>query len=149
MVHNGDMSTPGDIPRTEIEDRLRSILIDEPRVRFGYLFGSAARGDRRPNSDVDVAVYLDPRGALLDDAALQDRLEDAVGGPAVDLVVLNDAPLWLRFRAVAGRPVFARDEGERIADREWVEKGFLDFKPFHDEYLRATRERARRGVLSG
>ncbi len=55
----------------------------------------------------------------LDDAALHDRLADATDGTEVDMLVLNDAPLWLRFRAVGGRVVFSRDErapGSRTGD---------------------------------
>jgi hypothetical protein len=133
----------------EIERRLRPILAGEERVRFAYLFGSVASGENRQGSDVDVAVMLEPRGTLVDDATLHDRLANAIAGTEVDMLVLNDAPLWLRFRAVGGRVLFSRDDRARITDRERVEKEFLDFKPYHDEYLRATRDRARRGVLSG
>jgi hypothetical protein len=55
----------------------------------------------------------------------------------------------LQFRVVAGRVLFSRDERERIAFREHVEKTFLDFRPYHDSYLAAIRERAHRGMLSG
>jgi uncharacterized protein len=149
MSDNGHVDDRPVPTADEIERRLRPILAGEARMRFAYLFGSVASGENRPDSDIDVAVMLEPRGTLLDDAALHDRLADATIGTEVDMLVLNDAPLWLRFRAVGGRVLFSRDERVRIADRERVEKEFLDFKPYHDEYLRATRDRARRGVLSG
>lgn len=49
----------------QIPDQLEAELVDGLRrigeVRTAYLFGSAARGDMRPNSDIDVAVCpLDP-----------------------------------------------------------------------------------------
>jgi predicted nucleotidyltransferase len=52
-----------------------------------YLFGSTARGDARPNSDVDLACDLDQERAmsLLEFADLQLRLSDLLGAP-VDLV---------------------------------------------------------------
>lgn len=70
-----------------------------PGIRFAYLFGSAATGNLAPRSDVDVAIYVDPR-----EDAVRSRLEAArvasshLGVDDVDLVVLNTAPL-----AVAGR----------------------------------------------
>jgi uncharacterized protein len=149
MGHSEDVDDRPVPTADEIERQLRPVLAGEVRVRFAYPFGSVASGENRPDSDIDVAVMLEPRGALLDDAALHDRLAEAIAGTTVDMIVLNDAPLWLRFRAVGGRALFSRDERARIADRERVEKEFLDFKPYHEEYLRAMRDRARRGVLSG
>ncbi|MGQ0576214.1 MAG: type VII toxin-antitoxin system MntA family adenylyltransferase antitoxin [Pseudonocardia sp.] len=143
------MSDPGPPSADEVERRLGPVLAGDPRVRFAYLFGSVARGEQRTSSDVDVAVMLEPRGTLTDDATLHDQLAAALPGTDVDLMIMNGAPLWMRYRAVAGRVLISRDDHLRIADRERVEREFLDFRPYHEEYLRATRERARRGVLSG
>lgn len=48
-------------------------------VTAAYLFGSVARGEARPGSDVDVLIDLDPRRriGLLDLAAIRNLLEDA------------------------------------------------------------------------
>lgn len=142
-----DEATPDTVD--VIARRIQTVLESDPRVRFAYLYGSRARGDARPDSDVDLAVSLRPQGGLLDDARLHDQLAAALGRDDVDLLVLDDAPLWLQFRVVAGRVLFSRDERERISFRERVEKAFLDFRPYYDSYLEAVRERARRGVLSG
>lgn len=132
----------------DVAAAVRPVLDDDERVRFAWLFGSRASGSTRPGSDVDLAVSVTPRGTLLDDARLHDRLADALAPVAVDLVVLEDAPLWLQFRVVAGRLVHARDRTEAVRFRERVEREFLDFRYYHDAYLSAVRERARRGVLS-
>ncbi|WP_300008555.1 nucleotidyltransferase domain-containing protein [Pseudonocardia sp.] len=120
----------------------------DPRVRFAFAFGSVADGTARPGSDLDLAVSVDPRGTLLDDARLHDALARAAGRDDVDLVVCEDAPLWMQFRIVAGRPVFSRDDVARVRFRASVEQRFLDFRPFHDAYLGAVRDRARTGGLS-
>jgi predicted nucleotidyltransferase len=83
-------------------------LAADPRVRFAYVFGSVAAGTATRRSDVDLAVSVRPRGTLLDDARLHDALVHALGRDDVDLVVLEDAPLWMRYRAVGGRPVYSR-----------------------------------------
>lgn len=113
-----------------------------------YLFGSAVRGEQRPGSDVDLGVFTSTSGSLLDDARLHDELAAALDCE-VDLVILNEAPLWLQYRVVGGHVAFSRDERLRIAFRERVEKEFLDFRHYHDSYLDAVRERSRRGALTG
>jgi predicted nucleotidyltransferase len=43
------------------------------------VFGSAARGDARPDSDVDVLIDLAPGRSLLDIVAIKQDLEDLLG----------------------------------------------------------------------
>jgi predicted nucleotidyltransferase len=56
-------------------------------IRRLSLFGSVARGDAAPGSDVDLAVDLDPRAGidLFGLTALQQRIADLLGRP-VDLL---------------------------------------------------------------
>jgi predicted nucleotidyltransferase/DNA-binding XRE family transcriptional regulator len=49
------------------------------------LFGSTARGEDRPDSDIDLLVHLDRRLGLIGLARLQHDLEDLLGAP-VDLI---------------------------------------------------------------
>jgi predicted nucleotidyltransferase len=133
----------------ELTEAVRTVLTDYKRVQFCYLFGSTARDDARPDSDIDLAVLASPSLSLIEEAALHEGLAKALDR-SLDLVMLNRAPLWLQFRILGeGRVLFSRDEPSRVAFRERVEKTFLDFRPFHDEYLLAIRQRARRGALTG
>ena len=127
---------------------LTPVFAADTRVRFAYVFGSVAAGTARPDSDIDLAVSVFPRGTLLDDARLHDALAAALGREDVDLVVLEDAPLWLAYRVVGGRPIYSRDDVARVRHRAFVEHDFLDFKPYHDAYLAAVHQRARSGRLS-
>jgi predicted nucleotidyltransferase len=43
------------------------------------VFGSAARGDDRPGSDLDLLVKFAPGASLFDQAGLAQDLEDALG----------------------------------------------------------------------
>jgi predicted nucleotidyltransferase len=45
------------------------------------VFGSVARGEERPESDVDLLVELEPGRTLFDLAALEERLEGLLGRP--------------------------------------------------------------------
>jgi len=95
---------------------LRRALRTEPNIRLAVLYGSVARGDDTPDSDLDLLVSL---GKDRPDAAvkLAVRLERAVGRE-VDVARLNrvsdTAPLLL-LRAI--------DEGRVLLDRdgEWAE----------------------------
>lgn len=49
-------------------------------VRVG-VFGSRARGESRPDSDVDILVHLEPKRDLLDLAAVRQHLESVLGLP--------------------------------------------------------------------
>jgi predicted nucleotidyltransferase len=129
-------------------DALAAVFAADARVRFAYVFGSVAAGTARPDSDIDLAVSVSPRGTMLDDARLHDALAAALGREDVDLVVLEDAPLWLAYRVVGGKPIYSRNDVARVRHRAAVEHEFLDFKPYHDAYLAAVHERARSGRLS-
>jgi predicted nucleotidyltransferase len=94
-------------------ERLRAVLQRFPAVRLAAVFGSAARGDERPGSDVDVALLLSP-----DTPDLRLELEAELGraaGREIDLVYLDTAPALLRFE-------IARD-GVLLAGRrdDWVD----------------------------
>ncbi len=62
-------------------------VIDSIKDRYGVtslsIFGSTARGDNRPDSDVDIIVDMPPRIFLI--SGLQDFLENLLRVP-VDLI---------------------------------------------------------------
>ena len=58
--------------------------LKEAGVMHLHLFGSVARGDARPDSDVDLAAQFDraKTPSLLDVAQIQNTLTDILGLPA-------------------------------------------------------------------
>lgn len=73
------------------------------------VFGSSARGDFRPDSDVDVLVDFEPgaRVSLFDLADLSSDLADLVGVP-VDLVTRGGLKPLIRERILnEARPLYA------------------------------------------
>ena len=89
-------------------------------VHFAYLFGSPVSGRPRPDSDVDIAIWLNPdtprdhRREL--SLQLADVMERASGeGPIEALLVLNDAPLVLAGRVLSDCVViYSADESARV-----------------------------------
>lgn len=139
-------STPG---TDELLDVLRRLLSSEADVQFAYLFGSFAKGRTRGASDVDVAVHLEghdsPSARFDRGLVLEGRLERALER-TVQVSVLNDAPLELRFNVLAhGRLATSADDAARC--RFYVDTGrrYYDMAPARDLFRRRRRERIERG----
>ncbi|MCH8344573.1 MAG: nucleotidyltransferase domain-containing protein [Planctomycetes bacterium] len=64
------------------------------------VFGSVARGDARPDSDLDLLVDLEPGRSLLDHVALIQDLEDLLGRK-VDVVESQALHWYIRDRVLA------------------------------------------------
>jgi uncharacterized protein len=128
-----------------LTQRIADLLSSRADVVAVYLFGSTARGDARPDSDVDVAVLFDrPQPSTLDAPrfVLEGTLEDAIGRP-VDLVVLNDAPVDLRIRVLRhGRLLVDRVPAARIAFEVRTRNEAFDMEPVLARY-RAEPSRGR------
>lgn len=95
-------------------DLLTRTLRTEKNVRLAVVFGSAARGDDRADSDVDVLVDLADYGrGGLPLARIGLKLESLLRRP-VQLVSLPDAersPALLSEAVADGRVLIDRDEG--------------------------------------
>ena len=106
-----------------------------------YLFGSAARGDARPGSDVDIAVLFDaPPEATLDGPrlTLEGELEAALG-LSVDLVSLNTAPPDLVHRVLRdGIIVFDDDRARRIRFEVARRNEYFDLEPIRRRYRKTA-----------
>ena len=132
--------------------KLAARLEGDERVAAAYLFGSTARSQATPLSDVDVAVVVSPsvepgeRGPL--QRQLLARLGAELDGREVDVRFLDELPT-----AIAGRVV---SEGVLVLDQLPVERVraevkarmlYHDFQPFEEagvrEGLAGLRDRAR------
>jgi predicted nucleotidyltransferase len=121
-------------------------------VVLAYLFGSHARGKAGPLSDVDVAVLL---AGQPDDARCFDMRLEIIGGLMdilhindVDVAILNQVPLALRYRVVRdGILLFCRDRQAMVAFKAQTVIEYLDFKPVIERHEHAILERARKGEL--
>jgi predicted nucleotidyltransferase len=85
--------------------RSREELRRDYGVESMALFGSAARGDAGPSSDIDVLIDVERTISLFQLVALQLRLQELLDAPKVD-VVLREAifpPLRERILAEALR----------------------------------------------
>jgi predicted nucleotidyltransferase len=123
-------------------DDIPAVLAEAPRVAAAWVFGSVARGDARPDSDLDLAVLLD--GAEREgDAqalfALSAELERFSPSGRVDVLVLGPQGSVLRHRVLAeGRLVKDADPQARMEFEERTTREYLDWKPTHDIAMHST-----------
>lgn len=87
--------------RIAIREATRRFNAGNPRV-----FGSVARGDDRPGSDLDILVDDLPGSTLLTLGGLQHALEQLAGDTPVHLLTSGDIPEEFRARILAeAKPV--------------------------------------------
>ena len=79
---------PDDLGQHRAIAWLVSALAGIPSVRQVILFGSRARGDHGPRSDIDLAVDA-PAATLADRARMAELVEDAPALVRIDLVRLD------------------------------------------------------------
>ena len=132
----------------EIAAAVGSKLERFPHLTFAVLFGSAASGRLRPDSDVDVAVYGGSAGRLEIEVEreiaheIQIALERATQRN-VEILVLNRAPATVCAAALtSGRAVLMRDEAFYSRYFLAVTSVAIDFRQTEREY-RAIRDRSR------
>ena len=125
------------------EKQLRDHLLASSRgIAAAYLFGSVARGETGPGSDIDVAVlYTDapPSTVHSPPVALEGELERLLGR-RVEVVVLNTAPVDLVHRVLRdGKLLFEGDRSARIAFEVKTRNEYFDLLPFLRRYRRLER----------
>lgn len=132
----------------EVVPVLRRYFATHPHgLVAAYLFGSVARGDERPGSDVDIAVVLGRHGGLeladLDRcAAIQGAIADLLHRE-VDLVPLDTASPDLQFRVLRDRVLlFEGDETARIEFEIHARNDYFDLLPNLLRYRAAVLRRA-------
>jgi predicted nucleotidyltransferase len=123
-----------------IESALRGLIAqakDDRDVLAVILFGSQARGEAGPGSDVDVCVVLEADGPSAIEASRK-RL-DYLAGRDLDVKIFQQVPLYIRSRVLKeGRVLFVRDE-DRLYDLAFrTARSFEDFRPYYQAYLAAV-----------
>ncbi|MBI2897431.1 MAG: nucleotidyltransferase domain-containing protein [Deltaproteobacteria bacterium] len=131
----------------DLAGELARALEPHPAVAVAYLFGSVARGEARPGSDLDVGIVFTRRGETARDhlaliGELAARIEGLGGLRDVDLVVLeSQGPIFCHRVISEGVLVYERDPERRVDFESDTIVRALDFRP--------TYELAARGQVRG
>jgi predicted nucleotidyltransferase len=126
--------------------------LDREGVVGAMLFGSHARGEPHPLSDVDVAVWHEPDLNSSQRLRLQLDLlaaaETALGTDEIDLIMLNGAPPLLRQRALRdGVRLVERDRDERVRLETRAILEYCDTAPLRAQLGRSLRRRLQEGTF--
>ncbi len=140
------------MPVNDLAQRLATVVGRAgPEIDCAYLFGSFARGESGPLSDIDVGILfseLTPAARRLDLAASVGEDVERLTKSTADVVMLNDAPPAVRHRIIRdGLLLFATDDRRRVAFESRSIDEFLDFQPVLARYDQQLLERAREGRI--
>lgn len=116
------------------------VLENNPRIAYGLVFGSVARGHAHPGSDVDVAVGVTP-GVDFAHAAIGRLISDLerASGRTVDLVLLHEAPPALAYRVFRdGTVLSARDRPALVERQVRAVLDYLDYRPFEAAFVKGV-----------
>ncbi len=129
------MLTPSEI------DRLIEVFRQFPEIRAVYVFGSAATGKRRPDSDLDLAL-------LAGDETFRTRKLDVLmeltrqGFDTIDLVFLNTADTVTQYEAVRlNKLIYSTADFDRGYYYSKIVRLYLDFLPYLDVQRKAYKQR--------
>lgn len=132
----------------EMLDRLKQQAAAWPELKLAVLFGSTARGQARPKSDVDLGVLLDPYSPELR-FQVEAELGRAAGRP-VDVILLDDAPPLLRFEiAREGILLFQREDHRWTDFKARAMVDWWDWAPTHRMIAAGVVRRLRERIANG
>jgi len=136
--------------RESVVTALREALQRRPEVLEAYVFGSFARAEEQPHSDLDVAVYVDPGAAdsagLGLDVDIATELMRALRTNRIEVILLNAAPPLLYHRVLRdGIRLFARDLAATTVREGRALSRFCDYVPQLAKIRAAHSARRARG----
>ncbi|MCL7453271.1 MAG: nucleotidyltransferase domain-containing protein [Anaerolineae bacterium] len=135
------MAKTGTVPGVNLP-AISTVLARQGDVVAAYLFGSLARGQAGPLSDIDIAALLTP--ALEEQAAVERQLDlmvalDALDPREMQVTLLNHAPPALAYQVLRdGILFYERSQPQRIGFEVRAMQRYFDVQPmldFHAQVL--------------
>lgn len=139
-------------------EQLREVFSGRPEVVAVYLFGSHARAEAGPLSDVDIGVLVDESN--LAGKSLSDYRLDYIGivmevfqSDDIDAqVVSSESAYAFAYNVISeGKLILSNNESERIDREVRIINNYLDFLPFeklYDEFMYKKIKEGTYGIAS-
>jgi len=123
--------------QAKIQKGLKPLIDRYPQIKSVYLFGSAAQGLARKDSDVDIAVrcFPDPLPETCFNIRLDlmGAVENALGRES-DVVILNEASLKMIRQVLRhGILIYSESPEEESEYAARKQKEYFDFKYYMDK----------------
>lgn len=123
-------------------DLLKKYFSTHKDIAMSFIFGSAAAGRLREDSDMDIGVYFKPKTGRVEIEETAIKYEtgllwldlERLLGREVDLIVLNRAPATIAESAIRGVPILIKDRGLFIDFMLRVTAIAEDFRNFIEDY---------------
>jgi len=118
-----------------VEELLAKVRQDED-VLAVFLFGSVARQEQTPLSDMDICLVLMPQSISLELLSLSHKRLDYLKHTLLDIQIFQQLPLYMRRRILKeGQMLFVRDETLLYELALRTVQAFEDFKRIYTSYL--------------
>jgi hypothetical protein len=125
-----------DKQKTTELDRLLGMVKQDGEVLAVIIFGSAARDEQAPFSDVDICLVMMPPPKPSGLAGLSYKRLEYMKDNSFDLRIFQQLPLYIRVRVLReGRILFVRDENQLYELAFRTAQAFEDFKHIYYGYL--------------
>ena len=108
--------------------QLKKALSKQP-IKIAYLYGSYARGQETPKSDIDIAVVLESESKIADyeiSVNLQNEVKTGTSEIEVREIKSDTEPVFLRSVLKDRIVLFAKNEKERVNFETRAMKKFFD-----------------------
>ncbi|MFQ6066593.1 MAG: nucleotidyltransferase domain-containing protein [bacterium] len=116
-----------------------SPLFTKSGIILAYLFGSQAKGEIGPMSDIDIAVLWnkDEKEKLKKSLFLQSQIKETLRVDTIEVGSLNDQALSFCFRVIKDGICIFGKEKDRVEYETFILNEYLDFSYLAEEYNRA------------
>jgi len=110
--------------------KIKKIFSDENNIILAYIFGSQLKGKIGPLSDYDFAVFLSQKPSFQFKYKLKNKLVSALNIEQIDLVILNDAPIELKYKVIAtGKIIYQKNSVAKVEFEADTLSRYFDYLP--------------------
>jgi len=118
-------------------NRLLAMVKQDGEVLAAIVFGSAARDEQPPFSDVDICLVMTSQPKSFEPTSLSHKRLEYMKDNSLDVRIFQQLPLYIRVRVLReGRILFVRDENQLYELAFRTAQAFEDFKHIYYGYLK-------------
>jgi hypothetical protein len=117
-------------------NRLLDIAKQDKDIIAVLLFGSTAREEQHPESDIDVCLMLIPQKNPYDNLYMSHKRLEYLSQSDMDIQIYQQMPLYIKTRILKeGKILFVKNENLLYDIAIKTVKEFEDFKHIYNSYL--------------